>query len=171
MPMSEDTLPRQLSGNQIGEGTRIAPFAAVEDCQIGENSSIWRFVNLYGCEIGDECVIGSFVEIQPDVVIGDRCRIQSHAFLCSLLTIGDDVFVGHGAKFINDIYPPSGDQTQWESTHIGDKVSIGTNATMLPVSIGDEAMVGAGAVVTEDVPPNAVVAGNPAEVVGYRSDE
>lgn len=169
--MTDDELPRQLSGNEIGDGTEIAPFAAVQDCRIGQDTMIWRFVNLYGCTIGDDCMIGAFVEIQPDVDIGNRCRIQSHAFVCSLVTIKDDVFVSHGAKFVNDVYPPSGDESEWESTLVEEGATIGTNATLLPVDVGEGALVGAGAVVTEDVPPNAVVAGNPAEVVGYIDDE
>lgn len=169
--MSDEAPPRQVSGNEIGDGTEIARFAAVQDCEIGMDTTVWRFVNLYGCTIGDDCMVGAFVEIQPDVEIGDRCRVQTHAFICSLVTIEDDVFVGHGAKFVNDRYPPSGDESEWESTHVSAGATIGTNATLLPVDIGEGAMIGAGAVVTEDVPPNAVVAGNPAEVVGYREHD
>lgn len=108
------------------------------------------------------------VEVQSDVSVGDRCRIQSHAFLCSLVTLGDDVFVSHGAKFINDVMPPSEDPSAWEPTVIKDGASIGTNATLLPVTVGKNALIGAGSVVTEDVPPDAVVAGDPAEVIRYR---
>lgn len=123
---------------------------------------------MYGCSIGDECVIGSFAEVQENVEIGDRSRIQSHAFVCSKVEIESDVFVSHGAKFINDLYPPSGDQDKWESTTVKKGASIGTNATILPVEIAENALVGAGSVVVDDVPPNAVVAGNPAEIVDYR---
>lgn len=125
---------------------------------------------MYGTTVGDDCMIGSFVEIQPDAVISDRCRIQSHAFICSLVTIGDDVFVSHGAKFVNDVDPPSGDESAWEPTTVEEGAAIGTNATLLPVTVGENALVGAGAVVTEDVPSNAVVAGNPAEVIRYKND-
>jgi acetyltransferase-like isoleucine patch superfamily enzyme len=166
-----DELPKQVEGNDIDEGTNIAPFAAVHDCTIGKNTQIWRFVNLYGCEIGDECMVGSFVEIQNDVTIGDRSRIQSHAFICSLVTLKKDVFVSHGAKFVNDVRPPSGDPEEWESTVVERGASIGTNATIMPVTIGENALIGAGAVVTRDVPANAIVAGNPAEIIGYREDD
>ena len=162
---------RLLEGNSIGEDTDIAEFSAVKNCDIGDGCKIWRFVNLYGAEIGDDCMVGSFVEIQRDATVGRGSRIQTHAFICSLVEIGEDVFVSHGAKFINDRYPPSGDRDAWESVHVGDGVSIGTNATILPVEIGDNATIGAGAVVTDDVPSDAIVAGNPAEVVGYRDQE
>jgi len=152
---------------EIGEGTDIAEFAVIHDSQIGTDCQIWRFTNLYGTEIGDDCMIGSLVEIQEDSMIGDRCRVQSHAFICSLVTLEDDVFVSHGAKFVNDLYPPSGDSDQWEPTVVKSGAAIGTNATVLPVTIGGNALIAAGAVVTEDVPSNAIVAGNPAEIVGY----
>lgn len=112
-------------------------------------------------------MIGSLVEIQEDSNIGDRCRVQSYAFICSLVTLEDDVFVSHGAKFVNDLYPPSGDSDQWKPTVVESGAAIGTNATILPVTIGEDALIAAGAVVTDDVPPNAIVAGNPAEIVGY----
>lgn len=153
---------------EIGDGSQVEAFSIIHDCTIGEGCHIWRFTNLYGTEIGDDCMIGSFVEIQSNSSIGDRCRIQSHAFICSLVTIEDDVFVSHGAKFVNDLHPPSGDPDAWEATTVRDGASIGTNATILPVEIGENALVGAGAVVVDDVPPNAIVAGNPAEVIGYR---
>jgi acetyltransferase-like isoleucine patch superfamily enzyme len=153
----------------LGMGVEIGPLAAVRRCTIGERSRIWRFTNLYGCDIGDECMVGAFVEVQSDVRVGDRTRIQSHAFLCSKVDVGDDVFISHGSKFINDEYPPSGDESAWESTQVRDNATIGTNATLLPVEIGAGALVGAGAVVVEDVPANAIVVGNPAEVIGYRN--
>lgn len=141
---------------------------AIEDSHIGDNCRVWWFANLYGCSIGDECLIGSFVEIQENVTIGDRSRIQSHTFVCSKVEIESDVFVSHGVKFINDLYPPSGDQDLWETTTVKQGASIGTNATLLPVEIGENALVGAGSVVVDDVPPNAIVAGNPAEIIDYR---
>jgi acetyltransferase-like isoleucine patch superfamily enzyme len=159
-----------VEGCDIGNETEIADFAVLNDCDIGSDCQVWRFVNLYGCEIGDECMIGPLVEIQSDVTIGDNCRIQSHAFVCSLADIEDDVFVSHGVKFINDRYPPSGDADKWEGTVVREGASIGTNATILPVEIGENAVVGAGSVVVDDVPSNAVVAGNPAEVIDYRDD-
>lgn len=160
-------LPRVIDDCQLGPGTDVAPFAVLSDCEFGRDCQIWRFVNCYGASFGDEVMIGSFAEVQSDVVVGDRTRIQSHAFLPSLTRIGDDVFVSHGAKFVNDRHPPSGDAEEWESTVIGDGATIGTNATLLPVEVGANATVGAGAVVVDDVPENAVVAGNPATVIGY----
>ena len=165
-----DEQPNVVADSDIGPGTEIAEFSVVQDCEFGVDCQVWRFVNLYGCSLGDDCMVGSFVEIQSDVDIGDRCRIQTHAFVCSLVTIEDDVFVSHGAKFVNDRTPPSGDSNEWEDTVVRQGASIGTNATLLPVEIGKNALVGAGAVVTEDVPENAIVAGNPAEIIGYRDE-
>lgn len=159
-----------VENTEIGTGTTVSDFSVIKDSDVGENCTIWRFCNIYGTDIGDSCMIGSMVEIQEDTQIGDHCRIQSHAFVCSLVTIENNVFVSHGAKFVNDLYPPSGDKDSWEATLVRDNASIGTNATVLPVEIGENAVVGAGAVVTEDVPPNAIVAGNPAEVIGYADD-
>jgi acetyltransferase-like isoleucine patch superfamily enzyme len=153
-----------IENTGVGDGTTIEKFVSIEDSNIGSDCHIWRFVNIYGADIGDNCMIGTFVEIQKDVVIGKRSRIQSHSFVCSLVTIGNDVFVGHGVKFINDRHPPS-DRENWEVTTVGDNVVIGSNATILPVSIGDGAKIGAGSVVVDDVPANTVVAGNPAKVV------
>jgi acetyltransferase-like isoleucine patch superfamily enzyme len=140
----------------------------IRDCQIGEGTKVWNFVNLYECTIGREAMIGSFVEIQAGVTIGDRTRVQSHTFVCELVEIGSDVFVGHGVMFINDTMPPQPDRSQWRTTRIEDGASIGSNVTLLPVTIGREAVVGAGAVVTKDVPPGAIVAGNPARILRYR---
>jgi acetyltransferase-like isoleucine patch superfamily enzyme len=137
----------------------------INNCSIGNNTKIWNFVNIYGCTIGDNCMIGTFVEIQKDVKIGNNCRIQSHSFICSLVTIEDNVFVGHGVMFINDLLPPSGDSKNWKKTLIKKGASIGSNATILPVIIGENSIIGAGAVVTKDVPANSVVAGNPAKVL------
>ncbi|HEX9614495.1 MAG TPA: DapH/DapD/GlmU-related protein [Bacteroidota bacterium] len=139
-------------------------FQIIKDCRIGEGTIIWNFVNLYGCTIGRDCLIGSFVEIQNDVTVGDHCRIQSHSFLCSLVTIGNGVFVGHGVMFINDLYPAR-TREFWKETHVGDNVVIGSNATIFPVRIGEGSIIGAGAVVTKDVPSHTVVAGNPARVL------
>jgi len=139
----------------------------VRDCKIGENTKIWNFVNLYECEIGNNCMIGAFVEITCGVVIGNNCRIQSHSFICARVTLEDNVFIGHGVMFINDRRPPSGDPSKWEPTLIKKGVSIGSNATILPVVIGENSVVGAGAVVTKDVPPNVIVAGNPARIIRH----
>ncbi|NOQ22356.1 MAG: N-acetyltransferase [Candidatus Aegiribacteria sp.] len=140
----------------------------INDCEIGEGTRIWNFVNLYGCTIGRDCMVGCFTEIQKGVVIGDRTRVQSHSFVCEMVKIGSDCFIAHGVMFINDVYPPQPDPEDWKGTIIEDGVSIGSNATILPVRIGKGAVIGAGAVVTKDVPPGAVVAGNPAKILRYR---
>lgn len=134
----------------------------IRDCKIGEGSKIWNFVNMYECEVGRDSMVGTFVEIQAGVRIGDRTRVQSHTFVCEMVTIGNDCFIGHGVMFINDTAPPQTNRDQWKETIIEDGVSIGSNATILPVRIGKGAMIGAGAVVTKDVPAGAVVAGVPA---------
>jgi acetyltransferase-like isoleucine patch superfamily enzyme len=125
--------------------------------------------NLYGCRIGDGCFIGPFVEIQRGAVIGNRCRVQSHAFVCDLVEIGDECFIGHGVMFVNDTFasggPARGDKTKWKSTKIGDSVSIGSNATILPVTIADGCVIGAGAMVTRDLRIRGVYAGNPARLL------
>lgn len=158
---------RIVDGCDLGDGTEVSPFTVLADCEFGRDCRVWRFVNCYGATFGDEVMLGSFVEVQSDVTVGDRTRIQSHAFVPSLSRIGDDVFVSHGAKFINDRHPPSGNPTEWEPIVIGDDVAIGTNATLLPVEVGRGATIGAGAVVVEDVPADAIVVGNPAKVIGY----
>jgi len=140
----------------------------VRECDIGEGTRIWNFVNLYGCRIGRDCMVGCFTEIQRGVVVGDRTRIQSHTFVCEMVEIGSDCFVAHGVMFINDVYPPRPDPAEWKGTFVEDGVSLGSNATILPVRIGHHAIVGAGAVVTRDVPPGAVVAGNPARILRFR---
>ena len=137
----------------------------INNCFIGRNTKIWNFVNIYDCTIGDNCMVGTFVEIQKDVAIGNNCRIQSHSFICSLVTIEDNVFVGHGVMFINYLLPPSGDPKNWKRTIIKKGASIGSNATILPVTIGENSIIGAGAVVTKDVPADSVVVGNPAKVL------
>ena len=125
--------------------------------------------NLYGCDIGDDCFIGPFVEIQKDVRVGARCRVQSHSFICELVTIGDDCFIGHGVMFVNDTFssggPARGRRELWKSTSVGNRVSIGSNATILPVRICDGAVIGAGAVVTRDIERPGVYAGNPARLL------
>jgi acetyltransferase-like isoleucine patch superfamily enzyme len=141
----------------------------IRDVTFGEGVTVVEPVNLYGCTIGDGSFVGPFVEIQAGAVIGKRCRIQSHAFICDLVEIGDDCFVSHGAMFINDPFssggPAGGDRTKWKRTRIGDKVAIGTNATIMPVSICNEVVVGAGAVVTKDIAEPGIYAGNPARRV------
>jgi acetyltransferase-like isoleucine patch superfamily enzyme len=126
-------------------------------------------VNLYGCAIGDDSFVGPFVEIQSGVTIGKRCRIQSHAFICEFVTIGDDCFISHGSMFINDLFttggPAQGRRDLWRSTKIGNHVSIGTNATILPVTICDQVVIGAGAVVTKDITRPGIYVGNPARLL------
>jgi acetyltransferase-like isoleucine patch superfamily enzyme len=135
----------------------------------GPGVKIVEPVNLYGCRIGADTFIGPFTEIQKDVVIGRNCRIQSHTFICELVNIGDDCFIGHGVVFINDLFenggPARGDRSKYKSTHIGDGVSIGSNATILPVVVAARAVIGAGAVVTRDILKAGVYAGNPARLL------
>ena len=139
----------------------------IKNDQFGENVKIVKPVNLYGCTIGDDTFIGPFVEIQKEVSIGKNCRIQSHAFICELVTIGDDCFISHGAMFINDLFakggPAGGDRNFWKKTNIGNQVSVGTNATILPVNICDNVVIGAGAVVTKDITKPGFYVGNPAK--------
>jgi acetyltransferase-like isoleucine patch superfamily enzyme len=140
-----------------------------DDVVFGKNVKIITPVNLYGCRIGNNCFIGPFVEIQKEVVIGDRTKIQSHSFICELVTIGEDCFIGHGVMFINDVFtsglPAGGDKTKWKPTQIGNKVSIGSNVTLLPVTICDKVVIGAGTVVVSDIQEPGIYAGNPARFV------
>jgi acetyltransferase-like isoleucine patch superfamily enzyme len=143
--------------------------SGIRDVVFGEHVKVIEPVNLYGCSIGNHCFIGPFVEIQKSVVIGEHCKVQSHSFICELVTIGNDCFIGHGVMFINDLFseggPARGDQSKWKSTKIGNKVSIGSNATILPVTICDGVVIGAGAVVTKDICEAGVYAGNPAKKI------
>jgi acetyltransferase-like isoleucine patch superfamily enzyme len=144
------------------------------DVKLGKDVKLSTFINLYGCEIGDETKIGAFVEIQKNATVGKRCKISSHTFVCEGVSIEDNVFIGHGVTFINDVYPraTSDDgalqtEADWkvEPTVVKKGASIGSGATILcNVTIGEGAIVGAGSVVTRDVPPGAIVAGNPARV-------
>jgi len=140
--------------------------AAVVDARLGRNVVIVEPANVYGCSIGDDVFIGPFVEIQKDVAIGARTRVQSHAFICELVEIGSDCFISHGAMFVNDLFakggPARGDKSLWKSTVIGDRVSVGTNATILPVTICSDVVIGAGSVVTRNINEPGVYAGNPA---------
>ena len=137
--------------------------------KFGENVKIVSPTNLYGCEIGNDCFIGPFVEIQKDVKIGERTKVQSHAFVCELVTIGNDCFIGHGVMFINDLFkhgvPAGGDKTLWMKTTIGDNVSIGSNVTLLPIKVCDNVVIGAGSVVTRDILKSGVYVGNPARLM------
>ena len=137
----------------------------IRNVDFGENVKIVEPVNIYEATIGDSCFIGPFVEIQKGVVIGRNTKIQSHSFICELVTIGNNCFISHGAMFINDTFsgggPAGGDQSKWVKTTIGNNVSIGTNATILPVRICDHVVIGAGSVVTKDITESGIYAGNP----------
>jgi acetyltransferase-like isoleucine patch superfamily enzyme len=141
----------------------------IVDVEFGKNITVVHPVNLYGCQIDDESFIGPFVEIQNGVKVGKRCRIQSHAFICELVTIGDDCFISHGVMFINDLFvtggPAAGNKDLWRSTKIGNRVSIGSNATILPITICDHAVIGAGSVVTKNITQSGIYAGNPARLL------
>ena len=142
--------------------------AGIVDVTFGKNVTVVQPVNLYGCTIGDETFIGPFVEIQKGAKIGKRCRIQSHSFICELVTIGDDCFISHGAMFINDLFVtggPAGKPELWRATKLGNNVSVGTNATILPVTICDQVVIGAGAVVTKDIAEPGIYAGNPTRLL------
>lgn len=148
-----------IQRNQIG----------IKNVNFGTNITIIEPVNLYGCSIGNDCFIGPFVEIQKNVSIGVKTKIQSHSFICELVTIGNECFIGHGVMFINDLFskggPAKGDKNLWKTTLIGDNVSIGSNATILPVSICSNVVIGAGAVVTKNIIKPGVYTGNPAKLL------
>jgi acetyltransferase-like isoleucine patch superfamily enzyme len=149
--------------------TPIVRSIGIRNVSFGTNVTVIEPVNLYDCEIGDDSFIGPFVEIQKGVTIGRRCRIQSHTLVCELVTIGDDTTVAHGVVFINDRYrlggPARGDRALWQPTRIGAKVSIGSHATILPVTICDGTVIGAGAVVVKDITTAGVYVGNPARLL------
>ena len=138
----------------------------VRDVAMGERVQIVEPANLYGCSLGDDCFVGPFTEIQRGAEVGARTRIQSHAFVCELVTIGSDCFIGHGVMFTNDVFaeggPARGRRDLWRPTRVGDRVSIGSNATLLPVAVCDDVVIGAGAVVTRDIMRPGIYAGNPA---------
>lgn len=141
----------------------------IKDVKFGENVKVVEPHNIYGCEIDDNTFIGPFVEIQKDVIIGKNCKVQSHSFICELVTIGNNTVIAHGVMFINDLFstggPANGDKNLWKSTIIGNNVSIGSNATILPVNICDNVVVGAGSVVTKDITESGIYLGNPAKKV------
>lgn len=149
--------------------TRFISSGIADDVLFGEQTSVVQPVNLYGCRIGDHCFIGPFVEIQKNSRIGDHCRVQSHSFICEGVETGDHCFIGHGVMFVNDLFssggPAGGNTDLWKTTKIGNHVSIGSNATILPVTICDGVVIGAGAVVTKDILQPGIYAGNPARLI------
>jgi acetyltransferase-like isoleucine patch superfamily enzyme len=143
--------------------------AKVRNINAGRGVTLVEPTNLYECTLGNDVFVGPFCEVQKGVVIGSRTRVQSHSFICELVTIGQDCFVGHGVMFVNDRFasggPARGDHTKWETTHVGDRVSIGSNATIMPVRICDDVVIGAGSVVTKTITEPGIYAGNPARLL------
>jgi acetyltransferase-like isoleucine patch superfamily enzyme len=154
---------------QAKNGSPILLSAQIRDVAFGESVKVMEPSNIYECTIGDNCFIGPFVEIQKGVLIGARTRVQSHSFICELVTIGEDCFIGHGVMFVNDRFsvggPARGRRELWESTTIGSNVSIGSNATIMPVAICDGVVIGAGAVVAKSISEPGIYAGVPARLV------
>jgi acetyltransferase-like isoleucine patch superfamily enzyme len=142
---------------------------SIKNVDFGSNVTIIEPVNLYGCSIGDDSFVGPFVEIQKNTTIGKNTKIQSHSFICELVNIGNECFIGHGVMFINDLFsegkPANGNKDFWKNTKIGNNVSIGSNATILPVEICDHVVIGAGAVVTKNIVESGVYVGNPAKKI------
>ena len=138
----------------------------MKNCKFGENVTIIQPSNMYGCELSDDVFVGPFVEIQKNVKVGKGTRISSHSFICEGVEIGERVFIAHGVMFVNDLFD-SENISNWimKSTKIGNNVRIGSNATILPVEIGENSIIGAGAVITKNVPSNTIVAGNPAKII------
>ena len=145
-------------------GMPIIKHSEIRDVQFGENVTVVEPVNLYECKIGDNSFVGPFVEIQRSAEVGRNCKIQSHSFICELVTIGNNCFIGHGVMFINDTMKngaANGDRSKWKRTIVGDNVSIGSNATILPVEICNNVVIGAGAVVIKNITEPGTYAGNP----------
>lgn len=174
MPLQASGTSLIESGHQLGSvvGPGLARpetrHAGIVDVEFGKDVTVVQPVNLYGCAIGDESFVGPFVEIQKGAQIGKRCRVQSHSFICELVTIGDDCFISHGAMFINDSFVtggPANERSLWRQTKLGNFVSVGTNATILPITICDHVVIGAGAVVTKDITVAGIYAGNPARLL------
>jgi acetyltransferase-like isoleucine patch superfamily enzyme len=144
-------------------------FVGIVDVECGENVTIMEPSNVYGCRLGPETFIGPFVEIQRGVVIGARCRVQSHSFICELVSIGNDCVISHGVSFTNDSFgrgaPARGDRSLWKETVIGNRVYIGSGATLLPVNVCDDVVIGAGSVVTKNIEEPGIYAGNPARMI------
>ena len=156
------------------EGGNFTLFQSqIREVKMGANVKIVEPCNLYECELGDEVFVGPFVEIQKGVKIVEKSRIQSHTFVCELVSIGESCFIGHGVMFINDLFEnggPARDSALWRETKIGNNVSIGSNATILPVSICDGVVIGAGSVVTKDITKTGIYAGNPARLIREIND-
>lgn len=150
-------------------GKPVFKHSEIRDVQFGENVTIIEPVNLYECAIADDCFVGPFCEIQKGVTIGSNSKIQSHSFICELVSINENCFIGHGVMFINDPMkdsgPAHGDRSKWKETIVGKNVSIGSNSTILPVIICDNVVIGAGSVVTKDILAPGVYAGNPAILI------
>src|ERR1019366_1956872 len=165
----------------LGQGAENSYLCVAPDVKLGRDVKLSKFINLYGCDIGDETKIGAFVEVQKNAKIGKRCKISSHTFVCEGVTIEDNVFIGHGVTFINDSYPRATSaegklqtEADWkvERTVVRTGASVGSGATILSrLTIGENAIVGAGSTVTQDVPENAIVAGNPAKILRYLVDK
>ncbi|WP_375390890.1 acyltransferase [uncultured Sphingomonas sp.] len=145
--------------------------ASVRDVTVGVGVTVIEPANIYDCTLGDGVFVGPFCEVQKGVRVGSRTRVQSHSFLCELVTIGEDCFVGHGVMFVNDRFasggPARGDSTKWEATTVGNRVSIGSNTTIMPVAICDDVVIGAGSVVTKPIVEPGVYAGNPARLLRH----
>jgi UDP-3-O-[3-hydroxymyristoyl] glucosamine N-acyltransferase len=158
----------------VSENVPLLLEYGIRDVVFGTGVKVVQPANLYGCQIGNDCFIGPFVEIQKDVSIGTRTRVQSHSFICELVSIGEDCFVGHGVIFINDKFatggPARGRKELWRSTRIGNRVSIGSNATIMPVEICDDVVIGAGAVVTRSITEPGRYAGNPARLLRQKHE-
>lgn len=156
------------------EGGNFTLFQSqIREVKMGANVKIVEPCNLYECELGDEVFVGPFVEVQKGVKIGAKSRIQSHTFVCELVSIGESCFIGHGVMFVNDLFEngrPARDSALWRETKIGNDVSIGSNATILPVSICDGVVIGAGSVVTKDITKKGIYAGNPARLIREIND-
>ena len=157
-----------MENHHLDQPSRLLT-TGILNARFGQGVTVVAPVNIYGCDIGENVFVGPFVEIQKDVSIGARTKIQSHAFICELVTIGSDCFIGHGVMFVNDLFqsggPARGDKTKWQSTNIGNHVSIGSNATILPVSICENVVIGAGSVVSKDIVSPGIYAGNPARLL------
>ena len=153
---------------QIKMSNLISKTSKINNVKIGIDCKIFDYTNLYDCIIGNNCKIGTFVEIQKDAILGNNITISSHSFICSLVEIENNVFIGHGVMTINDLYPPSFQKTgkhEWKKTLIKKGAVIGSNSTLMPVVIGQNSIIGAGSVVTKDVPENTIFAGNPAKFI------